>query len=205
MQTVQALPRKHTKHCRFVHDRYEALSQLPTQGIIAEVGVLAGDLSDWLLQKMNPSELHLIDIFRCDDYLQPKRFKKSQNFSFVVDRFKDQIESGKVILKKGNSWDMMATYPDNYFDLIYIDASHDYRSVQNDLHESVKKIKDTGFIIMNDYIMYDHFARIDYGVVQATNEFCIEYKWEFAYFAFHPNLFCDVVLKKMILKPVSKP
>lgn len=197
MKPMQYLLKKHAKNCQFVFDRYEALLKLPKGGKIAEVGVLAGDLSEWMLNQMNPTELHLIDIYHCDDFPGHHRFRKSGNYQFVFNRFEKEIAAGRVLLKKGNSWDMLATYPDGYFDLIYIDAAHDYRSVRNDLEASRKKIKPDGYIVMNDYIMYDHLANIPYGVVQATNEFCITYNWELLYFAFHSNLFCDVVLRKM--------
>ncbi len=197
MRPVEKLSEKYLKNCQFVYDRYIALNKLPREGVIAEVGVLAGDLSMWLINNKKPKELHLIDIFDCDDYPVSKRFTRRENESFVRNRFQQQIDDGRVFIRKGYSWDMLALYPDHYFDWIYIDAAHDYRSVKRDLAEAVRTIKPDGYIIMNDYIMFDHIARTEYGVVQATNEFCIEHNWEFLYFAFHPQLFCDVVLRRI--------
>lgn len=189
----------HTKNCKFLRDRYTGLNQLPKNAIIAEVGVLGGDLSAWLLKNAEPRELHLIDIFNCSDYPGQDRFTNNENEAFVRNRFRDEVKEGKVIIKKGLSWEMLSGYPDHYFDWIYIDAAHDYKSVKKDLAEAVKKVKPEGFLIMNDYIMYDHLAGSRYGVVEATNEFCKEHNWEFFYFAFHPQLFCDVGLRKIRL------
>ena len=50
---------------------------------------------------------------------------------------------------------------------------------------------------MNDYIMYDHFTKEEYGVVQATNEFMLANNFEMLYFALHPEMFCDVLIKKI--------
>ena len=50
---------------------------------------------------------------------------------------------------------------------------------------------------MNDYIMFDHKSKTDYGVVQATNEFMIENNYEMLFFAFHPQLFCDIAIRRI--------
>lgn len=197
MRTVVSLSEKYLHHCQFVYNRYIAMNNLPGNCVIAEVGVLAGDLSAWLLQHKKPAELHLIDLYDCDDYAIHHRFTRRENESFVRTRFRKEIEAGQVFIEKGHSWDMLARYNDHYFDWIYIDAGHDYASVKKDLAQAIKKVKPDGYLVMNDYIMFDHLARTEYGVVQATNELCIEHNWEFLYFAFHPNLFCDVVLRRI--------
>ena len=194
---MQTLSTKHLQNCQFTVDRYQALKKLGTQARIAEIGVLAGDLSDWFLKNLKPKEMHMIDLYNCADFPGRDRFTKRQHEKFILDRFKGPISNEQVFIKKGISWDVMAHYPNDYFDLIYIDAGHDYESVKKDLESSVNKVKDSGYIVMNDYIMYDHLANTKYGVVQATNEFCIKHNWEFLFYAFHPNLFCDVVLRKI--------
>jgi len=50
---------------------------------------------------------------------------------------------------------------------------------------------------MNDYIMYDHFTKEEYGVVPATNEFMMEHNFEMLYFALHPEMFCDVLIRRI--------
>lgn len=194
---MQTLSYKLLRNCQFAIDRYQALKNLGEQERIAEIGVLAGDLSEWFMRNLNPKEMHMIDLYNCADFPGRDRFTKRKHESFVKERFINEIESGQAIIKKGISWDVMAHYPNDYFDLIYIDAAHDYASVKKDLEASLNKVKEGGYIVMNDYIMYDHLASTKYGVVQATNEFCVKHGWEFLYYAFHPNLFCDVVLRKI--------
>ncbi|MEQ8927625.1 MAG: class I SAM-dependent methyltransferase [Fulvivirga sp.] len=194
---MQVLATKHLINCQFAVDRYQALIKLGAQEKIAEIGVLGGDLSDWFINNLAPKEIHMIDLYNCADFPGRDRFTKRQHEEFVHKRFEKEINSGVAVIKKGISWEIMAHYPNNYFDLIYIDAGHDYNSVKKDLEASANKIKDDGYIVMNDYIMYDHLSNTKYGVVQATNEFCVKNDWEFIYYAFHPNLFCDVVLKKI--------
>lgn len=191
------LPRELVKNCTFIADRYTMLPLLPKDAICAEVGVLAGDFSGEILRLCNPRELHLIDIFDCPDYASSKRFTAYENESFVRKRFESDIIKGKVTMKKGLSWEVLATYPDNYFDWVYIDAAHDYRSVVRDLEQANRVTKEGGIIVMNDYIVVDHKSGNEYGVVQATNEFMINHGFEMIYFAFHPELFCDVAIRKI--------
>ena len=195
---MKYLSKEYLKNCEFCVDRYAAIAKLRGScDRIAEVGVLAGDFSENILKSLHPKELHLIDLYNCNDAPEYSRFKSKTHFKYVEQRFKKYIDDNVVHLKKGYSWDVLETYPDQYFDLIYIDAAHDYESVKRDLGLSLKKITPDGRIMLNDYIMYDHLANSKFGVVEATNEFCIKNQWEFEYFAFHKNLFCDVVLKKM--------
>lgn len=191
------LPQNLLKNCLFIPDRYTLLMHLPKEGICAEVGVLAGDFSQEILRICFPHELHLIDVFDCPDYSTTNRFTAAENEAFVRGRFGADVTNGRVHVKKGNSWDMLATYPDHYFDWVYIDAAHDYKSVVKDLDQALRVLKKNGIIIMNDYIMVDHKSGNEYGVVPATNEFMIKNNFEMIYFAFHPELFCDIAIRKV--------
>jgi hypothetical protein len=42
-------------------------------------------------------------------------------------------------------------YEDEFFDIVYIDGSHDYNSVTNDIRSWIPKIKKGGFICGDDY------------------------------------------------------
>jgi hypothetical protein len=183
------------KNCKMLANRYYILEHIPKNGIGAEIGVLGGDWSKHLLNACLPQELNLIDTFYSNDYPSQKRFSKSSHETYIRTEFSEYGEKVKIL--KGLSWDILKNIPNNYFDWIYIDAAHDYKSVKKDLKEAYRTLKPEGYIIMNDYIMYDHFTKEDYGVVQATNEFMIEHNFEMLYFALHPNMFCDVVIKKI--------
>jgi hypothetical protein len=185
---------KHLANCKFLPQRFNLLAKLPKGAIGAEIGVLGGDWSDKLIRFTKPKELVLIDTFCSSDYIHLKRFTKKNHFSYIKDKFKS-VEG--VSFKQGLSWNCMAEYKDNYFDWIYVDAAHNYDAVKKDLNQVKRVLKDYGIIIMNDYIMHDHFMKDDYGVVAATNEFLIENDFEMLYFALHPNMFCDVMIKKI--------
>ncbi|NTW31665.1 MAG: class I SAM-dependent methyltransferase [Bacteroidetes bacterium] len=188
------LNNEHLINCKILPNRYHILEYIPKNSIGVEIGVLGGDWSKHLLRVTQPKELVLIDTYYSDDYPQAKRFTKKTHEQYIRNEFKPYDKQVKIL--KGLSWDSMATYNENYFDWIYIDAAHDYQSVKKDLFQAKRTIKETGLIIMNDYIMYDHFTKEKYGVVQATNEFMVENNYEMLFFALHPDMFCDVVIKK---------
>ncbi len=192
---VPLLSKKYINNCRLLPQRWDILELLPKNSIAAEVGVLGGDWSEKIIKIVNPEKLVLIDSFYANDYPHFKRFTKNTHKQYIETKF--GILGSQVEIKQGISWNCLAEYPDNYFDWIYIDAAHDYKSVKQDLEQSYRVLKPTGVIIMNDYIMFDKFTNKDYGVIQATNEFMIDNNFEMLYFALHQDMFCDVVIKKI--------
>ena len=168
---MSVLTIEHLKNCKVLPNRYHILDFIPKNGNGVEIGVLGGDWSKHLLNTPQPIELNLIDTFFSNDYPQANRFTKKTHEQYIRNEFKSFGDQVKVI--KGLSWECMTAFNENYFDWIYIDAAHDYQSVKKDLFQAKRTIKENGLIIMNDYIMFDHFTKEKYGVVQATNEFMI--------------------------------
>jgi hypothetical protein len=100
------------------------------------------------------------------------------------------------VILEGDSARNMERLGDRSQDLIYIDANHDYEPVRRETELAVRKIKDDGIIVFNDYIMYDHWARIPYGVVQAVNELLVGGEWYVAGFALNHSMFCDIAVAR---------
>ena len=172
------LEQQHLCNCQVVADRNAMLEQLPKQAIVAEVGVAYGDFSEEILSRTQPQELHLIDL--------------EQRWA---DRFADRSEHVKIHL--GDSGDMLATFPDHYFDWIYIDADHSYEMVKRDTEVAKQKIKPGGLLVFNDYTVYDAFLAIPYGVPKTVHELCREENWEMTHLALQPTGFFDVVLRRI--------
>jgi len=103
----------------------------------------------------------------------------------------------QMVLEVGFSNVKLATYPDKFFDLIYIDADHSYEGVKQDSDLAKFKIKDDGVIVFNDYIMFDHLsAHEPYGVIQVVNELIVNENWRVYGFAFGSHMFCDIAIRK---------
>ncbi len=191
------LPQSHLNNCRVIEHRDLLLEHLPTGGSVAELGVLAGDFSEKILRTCQPRQLFLIDVFDSVDWPERQRFNPQTHEQFIRNRFADEIQRYQVVLKRGLSWERMSQLPDCSFDWIYIDADHRYDGVKKDLDVSSQKVKEGGLLVMNDYIYHDYLADVEYGVVHAVNEFCVNEGWEVIFLALNEKMFNDVVLKKL--------
>lgn len=172
--------------------RDDILDHLPKGGICTEIGVAEGYFSRIILDKLKPKKLHLIDPFIYDD----THCSKDHQFRVIRGRFTPEIQAGLVEIDRGMSWDILPTFPDKYFDFMYVDGDHSYDGVHRDLELCKTKIKPDGIIQCNDYKLEPSFNERAYGVVQAVNESCIEYDYEMIYFSFNTNLYADVALRK---------
>jgi len=194
------LEKKHLQNCIVLSDRDEILDLLPKGAVAAEVGVLAGDFSEKILARTAPKQLYLMDTFFSNDWVESKnkRFNPESHLGFLKERFKEQINRNVVHLQKGISWEVLKQFDDHFFDWIYVDAGHSYPEVYDDLLQAKRLIKPNGYIIMNDYIFYSHAEEVNYGVIQAVNKLCLDDNFEVTHFALHPQMYCDVVLKRIV-------
>jgi hypothetical protein len=150
--------------------------------IVCEVGVFLGDFANDLL-KTKPSKLVLIDTW---DGIHGSADVNGNNWvnvnlSEVYEHIQTTTKSIPAVeLRRGMSFEILETYPDNYFDAIYIDADHSYDGCKRDLELSMKKIKPGGVIMGHDYEINFAKAKFVYvfGVKHAVDELCYKYNLE---------------------------
>jgi hypothetical protein len=87
----------------------------------------------------------------------------------VLDHFKTNIDSGQVKVHRGYSSEVLTTFPDHYFDWMYIDGNHLYEFVMQDLQLALMKSKPGGYITGDDYGREGWWEG---GVERAVDEFC---------------------------------
>ena len=131
---------------------------------------------------MEPEELHLID------HKIDQRVRKMQEDASLRDRLR---------VHPGDSVEALESFPDEYFDWIYIDAQHTYEGVKRDIGVARRKVKADGLLVFNDYTMWSYVEMQPYGVVAAVNELCIEDGWEFVYLALPSDMYCDVAVRRV--------
>lgn len=109
----------------------------------------------------------------------------------------DPALAGRLHLHQSDSVQALESFPDHFFDWIYVDAQHTYEGVKRDIAAARRKVKADGLLIFNDYTIWSYMEMQPYGVVPAVNEFCIEHHWALAYLALPDHMYCDVAIRRM--------
>ena len=164
---------------------------LPLNPVCLEIGTEKGFHARMIYETLNPSKLYLVDPWEIgadknsnthynfsvsDDKGGTKKMSTAHSTDFMFENLKTHFkeEGERVIFKKGFSYDMVNEFPDDYFDYIYIDATHLYDSVKADLNDYLPKLKAGGLMCGHDYT-----ANPDFSVIPAVDEFIEEnnFKW----------------------------
>ncbi|MFB3239111.1 class I SAM-dependent methyltransferase [Aeromonas salmonicida] len=164
----------HIEGATLLTDRLSLLALLPKHGVVAELGVAAGDFSRQISEICQPSKLHLVDIWGSE------RYGESLYLS-VNSHFHQQQQRGEVIIHRKPSLEALESFPDETFDWVYIDTTHSYELTRDELRACARKVKSTGIIAGHDYIQGNWRSQYRYGVIEAVHEFCVEYNYRVLY------------------------
>jgi predicted O-methyltransferase YrrM len=99
------------------------------------------------------SKLYCIDPW--EDYEEYHEYKNEQ--PKIYETFMENIENSgkkdKIIIKRGYSNNEVPKFPDDFFDIIYIDGNHEPHYVMEDAVLSFRKLKKGGIMIFDDYVL----------------------------------------------------
>lgn len=98
------------------------------------------------------SKMYCIDPWM--DYPDYPEYKDQQ--SSIYETFLSNVESTpgakeKIVVHRGFSHEVVPSFPDDMFDLIYIDGNHEPEYVLEDAVLSFRKLKRGGIMIFDDY------------------------------------------------------
>lgn len=170
----------------FHNSREEILSQLPQQGTVLEIGTAEGDFAESILHLTSPGRLHLVDpwefqavpAYQNDPNNVPGE-RADSRYEGVRSRFQASIENDTVAIHRLKSQDAASLFGEGYFDWIYIDGMHTREAALNDLRVYAPKVKENGFIVGHDYANNPDARHMNFGVVEAVNQFVRESGWYF--------------------------
>lgn len=161
--------------------RNKVLEMIPKNGTCLEIGVLKGIFSKKILDITKPKILHGVDPWCTQNTATNQRYTHDDNLMFTKKLLEPYIINKKLVLHQTFSEVLLPTFPDNYFDWVYIDGNHSYESVSAELKILDKKVKKSGYILGHDFInpdLYPENRRHRFQVVQAVKDFVNKSDWE---------------------------
>lgn len=170
MERFKHIDNHKLENAKLFGDRFSAIDYVVVNNArYLEVGAGDGHYSQHVIDKKHPRLVHLIDFFHTPDYAHGK-YDAAGHRSFIENRFKDQ----NLSTFKGHSKDVMPMLLGNEYDYIYIDASHDYSGVLDEVRLASQLCALDGVIGINDYTYYSPHDGEFYEVIEAVNTFLYE-------------------------------
>lgn len=185
------LSTRHIENGRLILNRTEMLKRLQKNQICAEIGVDKGEFTSKIIRYTTPKKLHLIDSWN-----DPPRYHQGLA-ELVKGKYATQIKKRLVEVNIGDSVEVLKEFEDEYFNWVYLDTDHSYTRTASELMILNLKVKRDGFILGHDYTLGNWDNNFMYGVIEAVNEFCIKYNWEFIYFTMEPNRFNSFCIRRI--------
>jgi len=190
-RTKIELKQENIQHLKTLLNREELLKCMPKNKVVAELGVDHGDFSEFILKITSPQKLHLIDVW------EGGRYHDGLN-NVVKTKFKKEIDEGLVEMNIGYSTEVLLDFPDNYFDWVYLDTDHSYKTTKDELALLKLKVKPGGIIAGHDYTIGNWVEHNRYGVIEAINEFCVNENWEIIFLTVEANYYRSFAIKKIL-------
>jgi len=160
-----------------MYGREELLSRMPRGGRCAEIGSWQGDFAAQILATTDPAELHVIDpwVFTTAYGRRWYGGLKATNQA-DMDAIHDSVRTRfagdpRVRIHRAASSVAAGSFPDRFFDWVYIDGNHYEEFVRADLRDYFPKVRPGGCLTGDDYQWTSPELDGRLPVMQAVNEF----------------------------------
>jgi hypothetical protein len=151
--------------------------QLSAGPEVCELGVWKGAFSKRILRHFSPRLFHLFDL----------------HFSGLDPSVRSEAA---VVLHEGDSGTAIAKLADDSIDYAYVDGDHSYAGSRRDIVGILPKVKQGGYIQLNDYTPWSVLSGFPYGVMANVHEVLNRGDATMVGFALHPAGHHDVLLRK---------
>jgi predicted O-methyltransferase YrrM len=119
--------------------------------VMAEIGSYQGESTAIFASTGCFESIYAIDMWK-NNYSKLSKASFQCDMAIVEKNFDKEIIKYPFILKIKDSGENAAKqFKDGVFDLVYIDANHEYASVKNDILTWIPKIKNNSYIAGHDY------------------------------------------------------
>lgn len=145
--------------------------------IICEIGVREGINFKKMIEH-NPTLAVAVDLWLDDGIISRNDGANTQKeIDSFYNKFKEEMKDKPFVdIYRGYSFDVVKKFPDEFFDLVYIDADHTYNACLRDIRDWYPKVKNGGLLLGDDYVKgyKAKFTRVRFGVVEAVQTFLEE-------------------------------
>jgi hypothetical protein len=162
-----------TPFIQFLKDNYPNIDLIG-----AEIGVFIGINAAYLLQNLSIGRLYLVDTYKPYFDGGQEHYTQDQMNNFHATMMRtiahSNFENVMPIIQE-SAW-AAKLFSDNYFDFVYIDASHAYDDVLNDINTWWPKVKHGGLFGGHDYGNLTQNPMAGAEVKKAVDDFLKEKK-----------------------------
>ena len=167
--------------CRAFADRVDLLSVLPKANKFAEIGIVSGDFAIKILELNRPEEYHAFDW--SFDWVRPEN-------RAALD------QHPRVFLHEGNPDQIISLEPPDSYDIIYLNGPKDFSGTQQYMKICLDKLRQDGYLIVNDFTAWDPVQGFPYGVMPAVSKIVNEENLEVVYISLHARGFYNIALRR---------
>jgi len=122
----------------------------------AEVGVFQGQMMCKILGRIKDLEYWAIDQWKPVETGRLAEYPKDKWHSAYISVCRSMIDNSNIRVIKLPSVEAATLFPDGYFDMVYIDASHLYDDVLADIIAWGPKVRKGGLLGGHDYYTKSH-------------------------------------------------
>jgi predicted O-methyltransferase YrrM len=139
------------------------LANMPEDGTFVELGAWLGKSSAYLCDKATHQNITIIDSFKgTAEYIDS--YYKLAKTNDIYELFLENMGTRKYKAIKATSKAASKKFANESLDVVFIDLTHTYEAVKEDIKLWLPKVKKGGFIAGDDY--HEHWK----GVIQAVDE-----------------------------------
>lgn len=156
---------------------------LPSQSTIAEIGVFAGDFSEWIVKTLKPKKFYGVDPYTSTIGVMGSGNEHGYGMEYyeldLLCNFVKHRLSGhpEVELRRQFSHLFFESLTDGSLDAVYIDGDHSFEAVQSDLEHARHAVKEGGWIFGHDYALHPEKGNpeITHVTKSVVDEFCAKH------------------------------
>ena len=124
------------------------------------------------------SRIYCVDPWMDYDEYPEYKGQQEKGYTTFLSNIQKLADTSKFIVKRGMSDEIVPTFADNFFDIIFVDGNHETEYVYRDGIMALEKVKVGGYIVFDDYTTYlwkHTMVGIDKFIAESNNKIDVIY------------------------------